>query len=440
MTSRPEVRPPRGDWTGAGFETRQIHAGELQDDPSGARITPVYLTGAYRFDSFDHAHERFAGIEEGPVYSRHGNPTNGVAERRVADLEGGSGAVLVASGTAAIATTMLALAGSGERIVSQSSIYSGTRLLFERTLARAGVATDWVWEPRDAAAWEEAITPATRAVFIETIPNPKGDLADIGLVTRVAEQHGLPVVVDNTVATPAVFRPIEHGAHIVVHSSTKYLSGHGAALSGVVVDGGVFDWSAAADRYPLLARSRTAEAPSFLDRFGRSRAFEGYLRFTTVTDLGPAPSPWHGFLLQQGMETLSLRMERHLANARAVAEYLDGHPRVAAVDYAGLPSHPDHDLAVRHLGGEGGPVFSFTVRGGADGARRVFDTLTVFSRMTNIGDVRSMVLHPATTTHGSFDDETNRRLGVEPGMLRLSIGLETVGDLIADLAAALDAA
>ncbi|MEV4688991.1 O-acetylhomoserine aminocarboxypropyltransferase/cysteine synthase family protein [Microbacterium sp. LWH3-1.2] len=433
------VRPPRTDWSGAGFETRQVHAGELNEGEYGARIAPIYLTGAYRFDSFEQTHARFVGTEEGEFYSRHSNPTNAVAERRIADLEGGTGAVAVASGSAAIAATLLALAQAGDHFVSQASIYSGTRVIFARALERTGITVDWVWNHRDEAEWEAAIGPDTKAIFVETIPNPKGDLADIALVARVASRHGLPIVADNTVATPYLLRPLGQGAHVVVHSATKYLTGHGAALSGVIVDGGTFDWAAYADRYPLLATRQSPLVPSFLERFGPARAFEGYVRNTSVNDFGAALSPLHGFLLQQGLETLSLRLERHLANAQQVAEWLAADPRVESVDYAGLPSHAHHDLAQRDFRGYGGAVFSFTVPGGQDAAARVIDALTVFSRMTNIGDTRSMVLHPATTTHVRFGDEIRARLGIHPGLIRLSIGLETADDLIADLDSALAA-
>ncbi|MDD7928885.1 O-acetylhomoserine aminocarboxypropyltransferase/cysteine synthase family protein [Microbacterium thalli] len=431
--------PPRYDWHGFGFDTRQVHAGETAEPGHGARITPVYLTAAYRFDSFAQAEARFTGADDGQLYSRNLNPTHQVAERRIASLEGGSGAIVVGSGQAAITAVLLGLAGAGERIVSTASIYSGTRILFDRTFARLGVASDYVRDARDEAAWDAAIGPATKAIFIETIPNPKNDLVDVVAVSRIARRHGIPLIVDNTVATPYLIRPLELGADVVIHSSTKFLSGHGAALSGAIVDGGRFDWVGSSRAYPGLTEAGTAGKPSYVEAYGE-RALEAYLRFGIVNDLGAALSPVNSFLLQQGIETLSLRMERHLANAAAVAAWLDAHPAVESVDFAGLPDNPFHDIARDRFGGHAGSVFAFTVRGGRDAAEAFMDALQVFSRMTNIGDVRSMALHPATTTHVSFPADERARLGIGDGLVRLSIGIETVDDLIADLSQGLDAA
>jgi O-acetylhomoserine (thiol)-lyase len=429
-----EVSEPHYDWAGFGFDTRQVHAGEAPEPGYGSRITPIHLANAFRFDSFDQTHGRFAGTDDGQLYSRHLNPTNGVAERRIASLEGGAGAVAVSSGTAAISTALLALLESGDRFVSTASIYSGTQVLFNRALGRLGITVDYVWNPHDPEEWAAAIHPETKAIFTETIPNPKNDIVDIEFVAGIAERHGLPLVVDNTVATPYLIRPIERGASIVVHSSTKFLGGHGAGISGVVVDGGTFDWRATERRYPLLTDSQAPGVPSFLDRIGPEHAFEAYLRLTAVNDIGTALSPFNGFLLQQGVETLSLRMERHLDNARTIALWLAEQPEVESVDFAGLPGHPDEALAERLYGGRTGSVFAFTVAGGLDGARVFIDRLQVFSRMTNIGDVRSMAIHPGTTTHLSFTEEKRERLGISPGLIRLSVGIETVDDLITDLA------
>jgi len=438
----PSVIPPatpRYEWDGFGFDTRQVHAGELPEENFGARVTPIYLSAAYRFASFDEAEARFTGADPGQLYSRNLNPTHLVAEGRIASLEGGVGAIVVGSGQAAITALLLGLAGAGEHLLSTASIYSGTRILFDRTFARLGVELDYVRDPRDAEEWERLIRPETKAVFVETIPNPKNDLVDVVAVAEITRRHGIPLVVDNTVATPYVIRPLEHGADIVVHSSTKFLTGHGAALSGAIVDGGTFDWAGTGRHYPGIVDPVAPGKPSFLTAYGR-HALEAYLRFGIVNDLGPALSPVNSFLLQQGIETLSLRMARHLENAAAVAAWLDAHPAVESVDYAGLPGSDYHAIATERFGGHAGSVFAFTVRGGREAARRFFDALRVFSRMTNIGDVRSMALHPATTTHVSFSAEERERLGIGDGLIRLSIGIETVADLIADLDDALTAA
>ncbi|MEE6388736.1 aminotransferase class V-fold PLP-dependent enzyme [Microbacterium paraoxydans] len=431
--------PARYDWRGFGFETRQVHAGEAPEPGHGARITPIHLANAFRFDDFQQTWDRFAGVDDGQLYSRHLNPTNQVAERRVADLEGGTGAIAVGSGAAAISSALLGLLEAGDHLLSTASIYSGTQIFFDRALGRLGIEVDYVWDWRDRDEWERLIRPSTKAIFIETIPNPKNDITDVAAIAEIAHAHGIPLVVDNTVATPYLFRPIEHGADIVVHSSTKFLTGHGAGLSGLIVDGGRFDWEGTARRYPLLTDRQKPGVPSFLERFGAAHAFERYLRLTAVNDFGPALSPFTGFLLQQGLETLSLRMDRHVDSARALAGWLDAHPVVRGVDYAGLPSSPDHALAERLYGGRSGSVFAFTVPGGLEGARTLIDNLQVFSRMTNIGDTRSLAIHPATTTHLSFAPERRERLGIAQGLIRLSVGLETLDDLIADLDAALAA-
>ncbi|MCK2023021.1 PLP-dependent transferase [Microbacterium sp. kSW2-24] len=432
-----EVLEPVYDWTGFGFDTRQIHAGEFDEPAHGSRIAPIYLSAAFRFDSFDESTRRFGG-EDGQIYSRNLNPTNEVAERRIAALEGGVGAIVVSSGQAAISAAILSIVGNGDRFVSTASIYSGTRILFGRSFARFGVGVDYVQDPTDEAEWEAAIGPDTKVIFTETIPNPKNDVVDIAAVARIAERHGIPLIVDNTIGTPYLVRPLELGAHIVVHSGTKFLTGHGAAISGIVVDGGTFDWAGSPRDYPGITDSPAPGVPSALETYGR-RAYEYFVRGGIVNDLGPALSPFHAFLLQQGIETLSLRMERHVSNSRAIAEFLAQHPAVEYVDYAGLPGHPQHEIAQRTLDGRSGSVFAVTVRGGRAGAEIFIDSLRVFSRMTNIGDVRSMVLHPATTTHLSFTPELRAQLGIDEGLVRLSVGIETVADLIADLDSALAA-
>ena len=431
-----EVFDPEYDWSGYAFDTRQVHAGEYADRNSGARVSPIAMTAGYTFGSFDDARGRFAGENDGLIYSRQRNPSGNVAEKRIASLEGGTEAIVVASGQAAITSALLALAGNGDHIVSTASIYSGTRILFGRSFARFGVTVDYVWDEFDDDEWDRLITPKTKAIFSETIPNPKNDIVDIARVAAVAKRHGIPFVVDNTIATPVLIRPFEHGADIVVHSSTKFFSGHGAAISGTIVDGGTFDWVGANRPFPLITQPAAPGLPSIAERYG-DVAYAKATREAVVNDIGPALSPFNSFLLHQGIETLSLRMERHLSNSVAIAEWLTTHPNVESVDYAGLPGNSRTELAQRLYGGRSGSVFSVTVRGGEAGARRFLDRLRVVSRMTNIGDTRSMALHPATTTHISFTQELRDRLGIAPGLIRLSIGIEDVNDLIADLDRAL---
>lgn len=441
-----ETAQPIADWEGFDFETRQVHAGEYADRNHGLRIPPIALSAGYVFDDFDDQVDRFSGAVTEPIYSRQGNPTNSVAEERLASLEGGTAAVAVASGQAAISAALFTLAQQGDRIVSTASIYGGTRILFGRSFKRFGIDVDYVWDASDDAEWERAIRPGTKAIYTETIPNPRNDITDLRRIAEVAARYGLPVIVDNTVGTPALIRPLEHGCHIVVHSTTKFLTGHGTAVGGAVVDGGSFDWEAAerAGRsYPLVTASPRPGLGSMLDRFGAA-GYARAVRESVVNDIGPTMSPLHGFLLHQGMETLSLRMERHVESSIRIAAWLEQQPEVESVDYAGLPSNPLHGIAVRDYGESGGTgrtgsVFGVTVRGGIDGARRFVNGLRVFSRMTGIGDTRSMVLHPLTSTHATFAPEINDRLGIAPGLLRLSVGLESVDDLIRDLRAGLDA-
>ncbi|RFA09253.1 O-acetylhomoserine aminocarboxypropyltransferase [Subtercola boreus] len=427
---------PEYDWEGYAFATRQVHAGEVDDPANGARVQPIAMTAGYRFDSFDDAVGRFAGEADGLIYSRQRNPSGAVAERRIASLEGGTEAIVVASGQAAITAALFALAQHGERIVSTASIYSGTRVLFGRSFARMGVAVDYVWNELDDDEWDRMITPTTKAIFTETIPNPKNDIVDLAHVARVAARHGIPLVVDNTIATPYLIRPIEFGAAVVVHSSTKFLSGHGAALSGTIVDGGTFDWAASARHYPLIVEPPAKGGPSFLTRYG-STAYARAAREAVVNDIGPALSPFNAFLLHQGIETLSLRMEQHLTSAATIAHWLAEQPQVESVDFAGLTGSGRTALAAELYGGRTGSIFAVTVRGGQEGARRFLNRLRIFSHMTNIGDTRSMALHPSTTTHASFTTELKEQLGIMPGLVRLSIGIEDAGDLIGDLEQAL---
>ncbi|QYM75206.1 O-acetylhomoserine aminocarboxypropyltransferase/cysteine synthase family protein [Leucobacter luti] len=456
---------PVTDWADFSFETRQVHAGEYPDRNSGLRVPPIALSAGYVFDSFDDQINRFAGRalwhgggltrgdgaepevvnellpgEPAPIYSRQGNPTNAVAEERLASLEGGTAAVAVSSGQAAISSALFAIAQHGDHIVSTASIYGGTRILFGRSFKRFGIEVDYVWDADDDAEWDRAIRPNTKAIYTETIPNPRNDVTDLRRIAAVAARHHLPLIVDNTVGTPALIRPIEHGANIVVHSTTKFLTGHGAAVGGAIVDGGTFDWDAAerAGRpFPLVTAAPRPGLTSLLDRFGPV-AYARAVREAVVNDIGPSLSPFNGFLLHQGMETLSLRMERHVASSLQIAAWLEDQPEVDTVDYAGLPSHPLFDIAKRDYAGRTGSVFGVTVRGGIDGARAFVNGLRVFSRMTGIGDTRSMVIHPLSSTHASFTPEVSERLGITPGLLRLSVGLESADDLIRDLRSALD--
>ncbi len=420
-----------------GFATRQLHAGEGHDGPHRPRATPIYLTAGFVFDDFDQGHARFAGTDDGFSYTRVGNPTNTAVERRIADLESGAAAVLVGSGQAAVATTVLALVSAGDHVLSSSSIYEGTRELLRDDLARLGVEVDFVDDPNDLTAWDAGIRPATRLLFAESIPNPKNDVLDVAALASLAHRRGLPLVVDNTLATPYLLRPLEHGADIVVHSASKFLAGHGTVLGGVVVDGGSFPWAAHADAYPQLARERGLDGLTVAERSPRT-AFADFARRVAMR-YGPAPSPINAFLILQGIETLSLRVQRQSATALQLARWLEQHPGVEAVDYSGLPSSPHHALATRYLTRGQGAVLAVTVRGGREAARVFSDALRIFTRMTHLGDVRSLVLHPATTTHVLRDEQQLAASGIGQGLLRLSIGLEEPEDLLADLDQALRA-
>ena len=435
-----QSRTPISDWNGFAFETRQVHAGEYRDANRGLRVPPVALSAGYVFEDFDDGVARFNSTSTDPIYSRQGNPTNQVAEQRLASLEGGSAAVTVSSGQAAITSAILTLAQTGDHIVSTASIYGGTRILFGRSIARAGIGVDYVWNIDDDDEWQRLIRPETKAIYTESVPNPLNDITDLRRIAEVAERYHLPVIVDNTVGTPALISPFAHGAHITVHSTTKFLSGHGAAVGGAIVDGGSFDWLAASRAgrsYPLITRSLRPGLGSYVDRFG-STAFAQAAREQVVNDIGPTFAAFNGFLLHQGLETLSLRMERHVDSSLRIAEWLEEQPEVLAVHYAGLPSNARYELAQRDYGGRTGAVFGVEVRGGEAGAKAFFNGLQIFSRMTGIGDTRSMVLHPLTSTHASFAPELNQRLGVTPGLLRLSVGLEHAEDLVNDLRGALD--
>ncbi|MFT4233862.1 MAG: aminotransferase class I/II-fold pyridoxal phosphate-dependent enzyme [Microbacterium sp.] len=418
-----------------GFETRQIHAGEIVDREAGARVTPIYQTAGFVFDSFDDGAARFADKQERPVYARLQNPTNAVAERRIADLEGGAGALLTSSGQAAIVIALQALAGTGDRILSTSSLYEGTKVLFRTELTRQGLNFDFLDAEAPDEEWLARVTPRTKAIYTESIPNPKNDIPDIDRLARIADAAGIPLIVDNTVATPYLLRPIEHGATIVVHSTSKWLGGHGSVIGGALVDSGRFEWNAQADKYPQLTQPAGPTAPSLTETFG-SRAL---LPFAAglINGYGPTLSAQSAFLLLLGLDTLSLRVERHVQNAQRVAEWLAAHPAVAGVDYAGLPENRYHERAQRLLPSGAGSVLAFDVRGGRDAARRVLDSLTLVTQMTHIGDVRTLAIHTGSTIHGRLTEEERLAIGITPGLIRLSVGLETVDDIIADLDQAL---
>ncbi|PYY46796.1 O-acetylhomoserine aminocarboxypropyltransferase [Curtobacterium sp. MCLR17_043] len=416
-----------------GFATEQVHGGFVPDAGHGARVPAIHMSSGFLFDDFDQARDRFADTDDGYTYTRLGNPTNADVERRVALLERGVQAILVGSGQAAATVAFLGLLQAGDHVVSARSIYEGTRGLLLQNLGRLGIEVDFVTDARDLDAWAAAVRPNTKAFFAETIPNPKNDVLDITGVAETAHRAGVPLIVDNTLATPYLVRPVEHGADIIVHSASKFLSGHGAGLGGVVVDGGRFDWSAAPERWThLTSPERSLGGESYVDRYG-NRAFAVFARDVVAARIGPAPSPFNAFLLRQGIETLSLRVERHCANALAVASWLDQQPEVTSVDHAGLASSPFHDLAQRYLPRGAGSVFAFTLAGGEATARAFIDAVQLFSRMTHLGDVRSLILHPATTTHAGRTPEERAEQGIDDGLIRLSVGIEDVADLLRDL-------
>jgi O-acetylhomoserine (thiol)-lyase len=422
------------------FATRQLHAGAVPDPATGARAVPIYQTTSYVFPDAAHAADAFALRDlTAHAYTRLSNPTTAVAEERIAALEGGTAAVAVGSGQAATSLTLLNLARAGDHVVASAALYGGTHTLLAHTFADLGIAVSFVADPDDLTAWRAAVTPRTKALFGESIGNPLGNVLDIAGVAGVAHEAGLPLVVDNTVPTPYLLRPLEHGADVVVHSTTKFLAGHGTAIGGIVVDGGRFDFGAHPARWPgLVAPDPTYQGLSFWDEFHADGfAFAMRLRTRLLRDLGPAVSPFNSFLLLQGVETLDLRLARHVSNAAAVARWLEGHPRVLRVHYPGLPSSRWHAAAQRYLPLGTGAVLAFEVAGGHDAGRAVVDRLRLFSHLANIGDVRSLAIHPASTTHAQLDPDQQRASGVSPGLVRLSVGIEGIDDLLADLDAAL---
>ncbi|GAA2689587.1 MULTISPECIES: bifunctional o-acetylhomoserine/o-acetylserine sulfhydrylase [Actinosynnema] len=421
------------------FETQQVHAGASPDPTTGARATPIYQTTSFAFRDSAHGAALFSLAEPGNIYTRINNPTQDVLEQRVAALEGGIAAVAFASGQAAETATILNLARSGDHLVSSASLYGGTYNLLHHTLPKLGITTTFVDDPDDLDAWRAAIRPNTKLLFAETLANPRSNVLDITAVADVAHAAGVPLVVDNTVPTPYLLRPLEHGADIVLHSATKFLGGHGTAVAGVVVDGGRFDFGDAA-RFPDFSEPDPSyHGLRYWPALGHG-AFAAKLRVQGLRDTGAAIAPLTSFLVLQGIETLSLRMERHVANAQAIAEWLDGRDEVERVHYAGLPSSPWHALARRYLPAGAGAIVSFELAGGVDAGRAFVDGLELFSQLANIGDVRSLVIHPASTTHSQLTAEQQVTSGVTPGLVRLSVGVEAVSDLQADLEAGFRAA
>lgn len=420
------------------FETQQIHSGAQPDPVTNARATPIYQTTAYVFNSSDHAANLFALAEFGNIYTRIQNPTQDVVEQRVAALEGGTAALLLASGQSATTLSILNIAQAGDHIVASSSIYGGTYNLFKYTLAKLGIETTFVEDQDDIAEWTRAVKPNTKLFFAETIGNPKINVLDIQGVADAAHAEGLPFIVDNTIATPYLVRPIEHGADIVVHSATKFLGGHGTVMGGIIVDGGKFEWSKNVEKFPGLTEPDPSyHGASYTTVLGDSIAYIIKARVQLLRDLGPAIAPASAWQLIQGIETLSLRIERHVENAQKVAEWLEARPEVTSVSYAGLPSSPWFERANQYLPLGAGAVLSFELKGGVNAGRHLVDNVTLFSHVANIGDVRSLIIHPASTTHSQLTPEQQLTAGVTPGLVRLSVGLENIDDIIADLEQAL---
>jgi O-acetylhomoserine (thiol)-lyase len=416
------------------FETKQVHSGAAPDPVTNARATPIYKTTSYVFNNAEHAKNLFALAEFGNIYTRIQNPTQDVVEQRVAALEGGTAALLLASGQSATTYAVLNIAGAGDHIVSSSSIYGGTYNLFKYTLAKLGIETTFVEDQDDAEAWAAAVRPNTKLLFAETIGNPRINILDIGLVAGVAHEHSIPLIVDNTIATPYLIRPLEHGADIVVHSATKFLGGHGTVIGGVIVDGGKFAWSKNVDKFPGLTEPDPSyHGASYTTVLGDSIAYIIKARVQLLRDLGASISPDSAFQLIQGIETLSLRIERHVQNAYAVAEWLENHDDIASVNYAALPSSPWFEAAKKYAPLGVGGVLSFELKGGVDAGRALVDNVKLFSHVANIGDVRSLIIHPASTTHSQLTPEQQLTSGVTPGLVRLSVGIENLDDIKADL-------
>ena len=432
---------------GWSFETKQVHAGQAPDGTTNARALPIYQTTSYTFNDTTHAANLFALKELGNIYTRIMNPTQAVVEERIAALEGGVGGLLVSSGQAAETLAILNIAEAGDHVVSSPSLYGGTYNLFHYTLPKLGVQVSFVENPDDPESWRAAVQPNTKAFFGESISNPKNDLLDIEAVAKVAHEVGVPLIVDNTVATPYLIRPLEWGADIVVHSATKYLGGHGTAIAGAIIDGGSFDYAKYPDRFPNYNTPDPSYHGLVYARdlgvngiFGVNLAFILKARVQLLRDLGPAVAPFNAFLIAQGLETLSLRMERHVDNAQAVASWLSGRDEVLSVNYAGLSTSPWHSLAQKYAPRGPGAVLAFEIAGGVEAGKAFVEALELHSHVANIGDVRSLVIHPASTTHSQLTPEEQASAGVTPGLVRLAVGIEALPDILADLEAGFRAA
>ncbi len=414
------------------FETLQLHVGQEQADPAtDSRAVPIYQTTSYVFHNCQHAADRFGLSDPGNIYGRLTNSTQDVLEKRVAALEGGVAALAVASGAAAITYAIEALARQGDHIVAQKTIYGGSYNLLAHTLALYGVETTFV-DIHNLYEVTAAIRPNTKAIFIETLGNPNSDIPDIDAVAKIAHAHGIPLVIDNTFGTPYLIRPIEHGADIVVHSATKFLGGHGTTLGGIIVDSGKFDWKASGKYAPIAEANPSYHGISFADAVGPA-AYVTYIRAILLRDTGAAISPFNAFLLLQGIETLSLRLERHAENTKKVVEYLAGHPQVERVNHPSLPDHPQHGLYQKYFPNGGGSIFTFEIKGGREAAFRFIDSLEIFSLLANVADVKSLVIHPASTTHSQLSEAELADQGITQSTIRLSIGTEHIDDILADL-------
>ena len=423
-----------------GFETAQIHAGATPDPTTNARAVPLYNTTAYTFNSSEHAKNLFGLAEFGNIYTRIMNPTQDVAEKRIAALEGGTAALLLASGQAAETFAVLNIAEAGDHIVASSTLYGGTYNLFKYTLAKLGIETTFVEDQDNLAEWQAAVRPNTKLFFAETIGNPKVSILDIEGVASVAHKNGVPLIVDNTVATPYLIQPLKHGADIVVHSATKFLAGHGTVVAGAIVDGGKFAWSTS-DKFPGLTQPDPSyHGVVYTDALGDGIAYIIKARVQLLRDLGSAVAPSNAWQLIQGIETLSLRIERHVQNAEKIAEWLSKHSQVESVNYAGLKSSKWNKAAKKYAPKGAGAIVSFEIKGGVEAGAKFVESLGLFSHVANIGDVRSLVIHPASTTHSQLTPEQQLTTGVTPGLVRLSVGLESVDDLIADLKAGFEVA
>ena len=414
------------------FETLQLHVGQEQPDPAtDSRAVPIYQTTSYVFRNCAPAAARFGLTDAGNIYGRLTNSTQDVLEKRLAALEGGVAALATASGAAAISYTIQALAQAGDHIVAQKTIYGGSYNLLAHTLPQFGVSTTFV-NSHDLTEVENAIQDNTKAIYLETLGNPNSDIPDIDAIAAIAHRHGLPLVIDNTFGTPYLVRPIEHGADIVLHSATKFIGGHGTTLGGIIVDSGKFDWKANGNYAPIANPNPSYHGVSFVDAVGPA-AFVTYIRAILLRDTGAAISPFNAFLLLQGVETLSLRLDRHTENTKKVVEFLANHPKVEHVNHPSLPEHPDHALYEKYFANGGGSIFTFEIKGGQEEAHKFIDSLEIFSLLANVADVKSLVIHPATTTHSQLSAEELLDQGIKPNTIRLSIGTEHIDDIIADL-------